>query len=412
MESVTHGDTGQSLSTMIAKTGFFSDFTIEEIDVLFNVAHAYRAPEGVNIIEEGNKGPMLCLIVSGSVQILKKTVDDAQRVITTLGSGRLFGEMSIVDNMPFSATAQSAEESIVILIGKAELDKLEKEHPALSIKLLQKLAHLVSSRLRNTTDTLASYLARTADLTEALNQALESASDSSNFFTSMSHEMRTPLNAIVGFSELLEEEIEDTACSSCIDDAKRIRKASKHLLKIIGNILDLSRIKAGKMELYLETFPVKLLVEEIAATVEPLMTRNNNKLTFDCINDVGEMNADQTQIQQVLLNLLSNAAKFTSGGEIKFIASCPSPDSDQVTFEVSDTGIGMNADQIDHLFEKFSQTDASIRGKYGGTGLGLAISRSICHMVGGELTVKSEPGEGSTFTVTLPRQFNSQGTSD
>lgn len=381
--AVSLSDTEPPLYAMIANTEFFSEFTSKEIDTLSNFALAYRAPKGVDIIEEGDMNPMLCLIISGSVRILKNTAEVEQRTITTFGKGRLFGEMSVVDDMPFSATAQAAEDSLVVLIGKTELDNLEKEQPILSIKLLQKLAQLVSSRLRVTTDTLASYLARTADLTEALNQALTSAKDKTNFFASMSHEMRTPLNAIIGFSELLEEEIEDTTCVSCIDDAKRIRKASQHLMKIIGDILDLSKIEAGKMELYLETFPVNLLFEEIAATAEPLVTKNNNKLELKCADGVGEMNADQTQIRQVLLNLLSNAAKFTSDGKVTFTVSCPSQNSDQVIYEISDTGIGMDEDQIDHLFEKFSQSDASVRSKFGGTGLGLAISRSICHMVGG-----------------------------
>ncbi|MFV1998589.1 MAG: ATP-binding protein, partial [Acidiferrobacterales bacterium] len=405
--AVSLGDTDPPLFAMIGNTEFFSEFTSKEIDILSNFALAYRAPKGANIIEEGDNNPMLCLIISGSVQILKNSASDKPRVITTFGSGRLIGEMSIVDDMPFSATAQAVEDSLVILIGKTELDKLEKEQPMLSIKLLQMLARLVSSRLRVTTDTLASYLARTADLTEALDQALTSAKDRSNFFANMSHEMRTPLNAIIGFSELLEEDIEDTTCVSCIDDAKRIRTSSRHLLKIIGNVLDLSRIEAGKLELYLETFPVKLLFEEIAATAEPLVTKNNNKLILDCTDSAGEMNADQTQIRQVLLNLIDNAAKFTTDGEIRFVVSCPSQDSDQVVFQVSDTGIGMSEEQIEHLFEKFSQTDASVRSKYGGTGLGLAISRSICHMVGGNLAVKSQPEDGSTFTATLPRNFTS-----
>lgn len=405
--AVSLGDTEQPLYAMIGNSGFFSEFTSKEIDILANFALAWRAPKGVNIIEEGDKNPMLCLIISGSVQILKNSAGDASRTITTFGTGRLFGEMSVVDDMPFSATAQAVEDSLVVLIGKTELDKLEKEQPVLSIKLLQKLARLVSSRLRVTTDTLASYLARTADLTEALDQALTSAKDKTNFFANMSHEMRTPLNAIIGFSELLEEDIEDTTCVSCIDDAKRIRTASRHLLKIIGNVLDLSRIEAGKMELYLETFPIELLFEEIAATAEPLATKNNNKLILECADNVGEMIADQTQIRQVLLNLLGNAAKFTCDGEVIFTVSCRSQDSDQVIFEVSDTGIGMNEEQTENLFKKFSQSDASVRSKYGGTGLGLAISRSICHMVGGKLTVKSRPEEGSTFTVTLPRIFTS-----
>ncbi len=392
---------------MIATTDFFGDFSSTEIDVLSDFAHAFRAPQGTIIIKEGDNNPMLCLIVSGSVTVLKNIDDGVQRTITTLGTGRLVGEMSIVDDLPFSATAQSAEETTVVLFYKKDLVKLQKQNPALSIKLLQNLAQLVSSRLRNTTDALATYLARTADLTEALNQAMESARDKSNFFASMSHELRTPLNAIIGFSELLEEEIGLTTCTSCVDDAKRIREASRHLLKLIGNILDLSKIEAGKMKLYLETFPVKLLLEEIVASAVPLATRNNNKLILECANNAGEMNADKTQIRQVLLNLLSNAAKFTQDGEITLTASYSSDDSDQITFEVCDTGIGIDEGQVEHLFKKFSQTDASVRSKYGGTGLGLAISHSICHMVGGTLTVKSKPGKGSTFSVTLPRVFHS-----
>lgn len=404
----TDKDTGnRSISEMVADNPLFKDIPDEEIAILAEFAIVYRVPQGEIIIKEGDKDPLLCLIAEGSVDILKKTDGGSSKRITTITRGRALGEMSIIDNLPFSATAQAAEDSLVIIFRQSDLKEISHKQPGTSLQLLLKLAQLISSRLRNTTDMLATYLAHTADLTEALSQALENSRNKSNFFASMSHEMRTPLNAIVGYSHLLEEEIRDTSCESCIEDALRIRIASEHLLKVIGNILDLSKMEAGKIDLYLEKFPIKLFLEDVLATAAPLISKNNNTLHLDCPDDPGEMKADQTQVRQVLLNLLSNAAKFTEDGTIRFSVSLDKKNNrDWVIFTVSDTGIGMSPDQVKHLFKRYSQTDARIGARYGGSGLGLAISHSICRMVGGDLDVESELGAGSRFSVRLPRIFS------
>ncbi len=210
-------DTGnRSISEMVADNPLFKDIPDEEIAILAEFATVYRVPQGETIIKEGDKDPLLCLIAEGSVDILKKTDGGSSKRITTITRGRALGEMSIIDDLPFSATAQAAEDSLIIIFRQSGLKEISHKQPGTSLQLLLKLAQLISSRLRNTTDMLATYLAHTADLTEALNHALENSRNKSNFFASMSHEMRTPLNAIVGYSHLLEEEIRDTSCESCI----------------------------------------------------------------------------------------------------------------------------------------------------------------------------------------------------
>ena len=174
--------------------------------------------------------------------------------------------------------------------------------------------------------------------------------------------------------------------------------AGKHLLGLINDILDLSRIEAGRMDLYLEEFEVGQLVKDVEAIVQPLVEKNSNVLVMDCPDDIGGMHADQTKVRQALFNLLSNAAKFTDHGAIELRVA---RDEGRVTFAVSDTGIGMTEEQLGRLFEAFSQAEASTRSRYGGTGLGLAISRHFCRLMGGDLTVSSVHGQGSTFTVRL-----------
>jgi signal transduction histidine kinase len=219
----------------------------------------------------------------------------------------------------------------------------------------------------------------------------------------MSHELRTPLNAIIGYSEMLQEEAEDAGLDQLSPDLRRIQGAGRHLLGLINNILDLSKIEAGKEELYLEVFDVAALVREVAAVAQPLVSKNDNVLEVDYPAGPREMRADLTKLRQVLLNLLSNAAKFTQGGTITLAVRLPGDGEDAWwTFEVRDTGIGMTPAQVARLFEPFSQADASTTRAYGGTGLGLAISRSFCRLMGGDISVESSPGGGSVFTVTLP----------
>jgi signal transduction histidine kinase/CheY-like chemotaxis protein len=225
----------------------------------------------------------------------------------------------------------------------------------------------------------------------------------SEFLANMSHELRTPLNAIIGYSEMLQEEAEDQDAEAFVPDLKKIHGAGKHLLELINAVLDLSKIEAGKMELYLETFPVPDMVRDITAVIRPLAEKNGNRVDIRCDEGVGTMRADLTKVRQALFNLLSNACKFTERGTVTLaVEREPGDGGDWLRFAVTDTGIGMTLEQMGRLFQEFTQADVTTGRKYGGTGLGLALSRRLCRMMGGEITVESEPGRGSAFTVRLP----------
>jgi PAS domain S-box-containing protein len=225
----------------------------------------------------------------------------------------------------------------------------------------------------------------------------------SNFVASMSHELRTPLNAIIGYSEILFEDAQSAGRESEMADLRKIQDAGKHLLGLIDNILDLSKIEAGKMTLYLETFELRPMIDSVAATITPLAKKNGNALVVDCADEVGTMHSDLTKVRQTLFNLLSNACKFTRNGTITLTVLRDMDEAvDWVEFQVRDTGIGMTPDQQAKVFEAFTQADASTTRAYGGTGLGLAITKSFCRLMGGDVTLISEAGKGTTFVVRLP----------
>ncbi|HZO33153.1 MAG TPA: ATP-binding protein, partial [Chloroflexota bacterium] len=243
---------------------------------------------------------------------------------------------------------------------------------------------------------------------DAQGRALAEASQhKSQFLANMSHELRTPLNAIIGYSEMLQEEAEESDADAFLPDLQRINAAGKHLLGLINDILDLSKIEAGRMDLFVEAFEVGQLVRDVEAIVQPLMDKNANALVVTCPDNAGEMQADLTKVRQTLFNLLSNAAKFTDHGTITLTVQREADDC--ITFAVADTGIGMTEEQLGRLFEAFSQGEASTRSQYGGTGLGLAISRHFCRLMGGDLTVTSVYGQGSTFTMRLPAVLEQVG---
>lgn len=234
---------------------------------------------------------------------------------------------------------------------------------------------------------------------EAANQA------KSAFLAIMSHELRTPLNAIIGYGEMVQEEATEIGAVSLVPDLQKIHAAGRHLLGLINDVLDLSKIEAGKMELYLETFDIATMVAEVANTIRPMVEKNGNTLSVRIPANTGTMRADLTKVRQSLFNLLSNAAKFTKNGVIGLDATA---DRENIVFAVSDTGIGITPEQQKKVFEPFTQADAGTSRQFGGTGLGLALTRYFARFMGGELSVESEHGKGSTFSIRIPRMVNDQ----
>ncbi len=274
--------------------------------------------------------------------------------------------------------------------------------------------HLQTKRVRQAKNVLSERNQQIEEQNRAIEQARRAALEAkeaaeaanqskSVFLANMSHELRTPLNAIIGYSEMLEEDAQASGQQEFVSDLQKIRFSGKHLLGLINDVLDLSKVEAGKMKLFLETFEVASLIEEVVATARPLVEKNGNRLDVRCAEDVGQIREDVTKVRQVLLNLLSNAAKFTEKGIVSLQVSRESDVTGSwVVFRVRDTGIGMTPEQTAKLFQAFTQADGSTMRKYGGTGLGLALSRKFCVMMGGDINVESAPGKGSTFVVRLP----------
>ena len=252
-----------------------------------------------------------------------------------------------------------------------------------------------------------------AALQKARDAALGASRAKSQFLANMSHELRTPLNAIIGYSEMLAEEVTDLGESAFVPDLHKIKTAGQHLLSLIDDVLDISKIEAGKMELYLETFDVREMVDAVVSTMEPLISDRGNRFAVVADAGLGMMRADLTKVRQTLLNLLGNANKFTERGVVTLRIAAESHEGrDFVVFEVQDSGIGMTGAQRARLFQPFTQADASTTRRFGGTGLGLAISHRFCEMMGGAIEVHSALGKGSQFTARLPREVRPPGAED
>jgi PAS domain S-box-containing protein len=246
-----------------------------------------------------------------------------------------------------------------------------------------------------------------AELRVAQEKAETANKAKSAFLANMSHELRTPMNAIIGYSEMLMEDAEDEGHEDMVPDLKKIHSSGNHLLALINDILDLSKVEAGRMDLYLESFDLKMMIEESLGSLEPLVAKNGNILETMLPEDLGMVRADLTKVRQALFNLVSNAAKFTDQGTITIAAHRESLEAgDTVRIDVIDTGIGIPEDKLGRVFEEFGQADESTTREYGGTGLGLPISRKFCQMMGGDITVKSERGVGSTFSILIPAQVD------
>ncbi len=271
----------------------------------------------------------------------------------------------------------------------------------------QRLEQQVAERTRELSRTLDHLAHATREAQEARAIAEEANRTKSQFLANMSHELRTPLNAIIGYSEMLQEEAEDLGYADLTPDLEKINVAGRHLLALINDILDLSKIEAGRMDLYLETFDLPTMLQDVEATIRPLIEKNANTLVVHRPDDLGAMRADLTKVRQSLFNLLSNASKFTQRGTISLETTREAMDGvEWLTFRVSDTGIGMTPEQMAKLFQPFTQADASTTRQYGGTGLGLVITKRFCQMMGGDIAVASQVGQGSTFTIRLPAEVS------
>ena len=239
------------------------------------------------------------------------------------------------------------------------------------------------------------------DMQIKMEKARSASEAKSDFLAKISHELRTPLNAIIGYSEMLMEDAGDDGLDAFVEDLDKIRSSGTHLLTLINDLLDISKIEAGKMELHLEDFKLKDLISSIEDTTKPLVEKNGNKLVVEIDKSLGTIKNDETKLKQVLLNMISNSSKFTKKGKVTLKIS--EETRDRVKFELSDTGIGMTEDQLKNVFEEFTQAETSTSKDYGGTGLGLPICKKITELMGGKIDVQSKIGEGTTFSIIVPK---------
>jgi signal transduction histidine kinase len=264
----------------------------------------------------------------------------------------------------------------------------------------------------NTVDLLKTFAAQSVlaiqnarlfrEIEDKSRQLAMASENKSQFVSSMSHELRTPLNAIIGLTEMMVTNAARFGTEKALEPLQRVNRAGTHLLGLINQVLDLSKIEAGKLELNPQTVQLAPLIDEVVGTARQLADQNKNRLTAEVASDLGSLTVDPMRLRQILFNLLSNACKFSKEGEVRLKAKRVADGRDWIELAVADSGIGMTADQQARLFEEFSQADKTTAQRFGGTGLGLAITRKLARMMGGDVTVASESGKGSIFTVRLP----------
>ncbi|MDA8672710.1 response regulator [Gammaproteobacteria bacterium] len=321
---------------------------------------------------------------------------------------RLERELLIIGKMKILADQLDGEAKSLILDDIRNMERLTEslEAGADADENSTKLISLAFARMSD--EVLALITARTEEVESARDEANDANLAKSKFLANMSHELRTPLNAIIGYSELLMEEAEDLGVETMAEDLKRITDSGSHLLNLINDILDISKIEAGRLELYISEFDLENTLGMINGLAAPLGEKNNNQIVFESLSDLGLMKNDETRLRQCIINLISNACKFTSNGLVTLtIDSSANNGNEVIVFTVKDTGIGMKKEQLQKIFEEFSQASEDTTSKFGGTGLGLTITKTLVEMMGGSVDVASEEGVGSAFTLRIPRNYES-----
>jgi signal transduction histidine kinase len=374
------------------------------VDAGFEERHA-RVPVGsspIGTIARERRADVSAIAVHprlGDADLMRRAGIVAFAGYPLLLDSKLVGVMAVFGRRDFSPSATEAMAAVADAIALG----IDRKRAACDLARYTRDIEEAHDTQRQNAEQLATLV---EELRVTQRQAEAATRAKSDFLASMSHELRTPLNAIILYSELLQEEAEDAGHRGSIADLQRIQSAGKHLLELINGILDLSKIEAGKMALSLESFEVRAMLGGLRDTVAPLVEKNRNVLTVSCSDEIRMMNADQMKTRQILLNLLSNASKFTKDGDIVLAVRRHVIDERVlIEFTVTDTGVGMTPAQTAKIFDPFTQADVTTTRRYGGTGLGLAIVSRFCHLMGGSVSVVSQPGKGSRFTVLLPLEM-------
>lgn len=392
-------DFGHGLRSDISTTVNASRTAIADMTAEVNVAIDRRETNLDTLI--GSLAVLFSLTFLLALIFLGRSISIPIRKITDIMTRLADGQLSV--DIPDQARRDEIGDMMRALrvfkmgaiIRRRTQEELRKAH--------NELERRVEERTRALSEEVQERRRTEDELLRAREQAESANTAKSLFLANMSHELRTPLNAIIGYSEMLQEDAADLGYDQISPDLEKINGAGKHLLGIINEILDLSKIEAGRIDISIEPFVVQDVINSVTDTVQPLMATNNNTLKIEAAPNIGTMETDVTRLRQILFNFLSNAAKFTENGEITLrIIRESDVAGDSMVFMVSDTGIGMDQKQLGMVFEPFTQADASTTRKYGGTGLGLTVNREFARLMGGEVSAKSSPGQGATFTVRLP----------
>ena len=340
--------------------------------------------------------------LSSALQSYRGKLLELEDIRAEQASRRKERDSVIIEKMSHLADQLEGDAKTLILNDIGKMRELEKQETERGEEASVELMLLAFTRMSDEVNALIN--ARTSEMEKARDEAIDAKGETSRFFANMSHELRTPLNAILGYGEMLSEDCEDLGYDDLLPDLKKITSAGTHLLSLINNILDISKIESGKMELYITSFEIEDVVDVIKDISAPLVSKNNNAFQTNIQDGIGAMRQDETKLRQCLSNLLSNAAKFTEAGTVTLeVDASLEKEIEMVSFKVIDTGEGMSEEGVGKVFEVYTQAERSTSAKHGGTGLGLPLSREMAQMMGGDITLTSELGVGSVFTLKLPR---------